>query len=78
MLDIFLTFKMAIFLQKNISLSPHPEKLAGDHKKILIDGYLYFLKEAQFWNQEMKKKISYGRPKKLRAFKAHTLKSLIE
>ena len=33
----------------------HPEKLAGDHKKILIDGDLDFLKEAPFWNQEMKK-----------------------
>ena len=33
----------------------HPEKLAVDHKKILIDGDLDFLKEAPFWNQEMKK-----------------------
>ena len=33
----------------------HPEKLAGDYKKILIDGDLDFLKEAPFWNQEMKK-----------------------
>ena len=34
---------------------PHPEKLAGNHKKIFIDGDLDFLKEAPFWNQEMKK-----------------------
>ena len=38
-----------------LSKLTHPEKLAGDYKKILIDGDLDFLKEAPFWNQEMKK-----------------------
>ena len=38
-----------------IIMLTHPEKLAGDYKKILIDGDLDFLKEAPFWNQEMKK-----------------------
>ena len=37
-----------------IMMYSHPEKLAGDHKKILIGGDLDFLKEAPFWNQEMK------------------------
>ena len=36
------------------STASHPEKLAVDHKKILIDGDLDFLKEAPFWNQELK------------------------
>ena len=58
----FIKIKLSYLKHKlpNQSLSfvyfwPHPEKLAVDHKKILIDGDLDFLKETPFWNQEMKK-----------------------
>ena len=51
----FKAVKNGIQEQSAFVKKTHPEKLAGDYKKILIDGDLDFLKEAPFWNQEMKK-----------------------
>ena len=45
----------SVLMYRILPHTTHPEKLAVDHKKILIDGDLDFLKEAPFWNQEMKK-----------------------